>query len=95
MEKTIKAVGFSLTAGNNELIEKKLQRLTYADEHIVNLTMTVKYDKTFKVDTTVNFKWGAQAHVSTDDADFAAAVNMNVDTLDAKVSKEKEKYVGR
>ena len=95
MEKSIKAVGFTLTQGNNELIEKKLKRLSYAEDYIVTLSMTVKYEKAFKVDTTVNFKWGAQAHVSTEDADFAAAVNENVDTLDAKVSKEKEKNIGR
>ena len=43
------------------------------------------------VETTVNFRWGAQAHVSNEDFDFGAALNKNMDMLDQKINKEKEK----
>ncbi|MCQ2582618.1 MAG: HPF/RaiA family ribosome-associated protein [Treponema sp.] len=91
MEKSISAVGFTLTEANNEQIEKKLKRVAYAEDMIKTLTMHVKYTKNFTFETTVNFKWGAQAHVSSEDADFGVALNKTVDLLDSKITKEKEK----
>ena len=53
--------------------------------------MRVKHDKQYSFDTTVNFRWGAQALVSGEDYDFAAALNKLMDVLDNKINKEKEK----
>lgn len=92
MTPSIKAVGFNLTEANSELINTKLERIAYAKDLIVDLMVHIKYDKDFDVESTVNFKWGAQAHVSAKDADFAAALNKMMDTLDNKIKKEKDKY---
>ena len=40
-------------------------------------------------DTTINFRWGANAHVTSDDYDFAAGLNKLMDVLDQKIKKEK------
>ena len=53
--------------------------------------MKVKHDKEFIFDTTVNFRWGTQAHVSSSDFDFGAALNKTMDLLDNKIIKEKDK----
>ena len=45
----------------------------------------------FYFDTTVNYRWGANAHVTGDDFDFAAALNKMMDVLDQKVKKDKDK----
>ena len=73
------------------MIEKKLKRLDYAEDLIIDLILRVKHDKQYSFDTTVNFRWGAQAHVSGEDYDFAAALNKMMDVLDNKINKEKEK----
>jgi len=39
----------------------------------------------------VNFRWGAQAHVSGEGRDFAEALNIMMDVLDNKIKKEKDK----
>ncbi len=91
MNKTINAVGFELEKKQSDMIEKKLKRLDYADDLIIDLIMRVKHDKQYSFDTTVNFRWGAQAHVSGEDYDFAAALNKLMDVLDNKINKEKEK----
>ncbi len=91
MNKTINAVGFELEQKQSDMIEKKLKRLDYADDLIIDLIMRVKHDKQYSFDTTVNFRWGAQAHVSGEDYDFAAALNKLMDVLDNKINKEKEK----
>lgn len=91
MNKTVNAVGFELEQKQSDMIEKKLKRLDYAEDLIIDLILRVKHDKQYSFDTTVNFRWGAQAHVSGEDYDFAAALNKMMDVLDNKINKEKEK----
>lgn len=91
MTKTISAQGFNLSKDQSDLINKKLERIAYADDLIVDLTLRVKEDKKFYFDTTLNFRWGSNAHVTGDDFDFAAALNKMMDVLDQKVKKEKDK----
>ncbi len=91
MTKTVKAVGFELEQKQSEMIEKKLKRVDYADELIIDLMLHVKRDKQYSFDTTVNFRWGAQAHVTGEDFDFAAGLNKMMDVLDNKIKKEKDK----
>lgn len=91
MNVTISAVGFDFEKEQQELIAKKLERIKYAEDLIVDLLVRVKDDKKIIFDITVNFRWGASAHISADDYDFGAALNKAVDVLDVKVNKEKEK----
>ena len=91
MNKSISAQGFTLKKDQSDLINQKLQRIAYAESHIVDLIIHVKEDKKFYFDATVNFHWGANAHVASDDFDFAAGVNKLMDVLDVKVKKEKDK----
>ena len=91
MEKAISAVGFSMDSKQSGIIESKLKRIAYAEDKIVTLTMKVKHDKEFIFDTTVNFRWGTQAHVKSNDFDFGAALNKTMDLLDNKIIKEKDK----
>lgn len=91
MTKTVNAVGFELEEKQSDLIEKKIERIKYADDLIVDLIVKVKHEKAYAFDATANFRWGAQAHVSAEDFDFAAALNKMMDTLDVKVKKEKDR----
>ena len=91
MTKSISAVGFNFEKDQTDLINKKLERVKYADDLIVDLILRVREDKKFYFDCTVNFRWGANAHVASDDFDFAAGVNKLMDVLDQKVKKEKDK----
>lgn len=91
MTPTINAVGFTLDEKESDMIDKKLKRIAYADDLIVDLTMKIKHDKAYSFDTTVHFKWGPQAHVTGEDYDFSAALNKMMDVLDNKIKKEKDK----
>lgn len=91
MKTSISAQGFTLDKDQQELINKKLERISYAENLIVDLIIHVKEDKKFFFDTTVNYRWGANAHVTGDDFDFAAALNKMMDVLDQKVKKDKDK----
>ena len=91
MNTSINAVGFNLSEDQQSLVEKKLERVKYADDLIVDLAFKVKEDKKFIFDTTINFRWGASCHVSSDDYDFAAGLNKLMDVMDQKIKKEKDK----
>lgn len=91
MTKSVSAVGFVFEEKQSEMIDKKLSRISYADDLIVDLILRVKHDKAYSFDCTVNFKWGAQAHVASEDFDFGAALNKLMDVLDQKIKKEKDK----
>lgn len=91
MTKTISAVGFDLDQKQSEMIEKKLQRVSYADEHIIDLILRVKHEKEYSFDIVANFRWGVQANVKAEDFDFGAALNKVMDVLDQKIKKEKDK----
>ncbi len=91
METTINAVGFMLDQDQTDLINKKLERIKYAEDLILTCAVKVKEDKKYYFDTTVHFKWGSQAHVENDDYDFAACLNKMMDMLDNKIKKEKDK----
>lgn len=91
MTTSVKAVGFSLEKKQSELIDSKLKRIAYASDLIVDLVISIKHDKGYVFDATMNFRWGTSAHVSGDDYDFGAALNKMMDVLDNKVKKEKDK----
>ena len=91
MTPAINAVGFTLDKKQSDMVDSKLKRISYADDLIVDLMMKIKHDKEYSFDTTVNFKWGASAHVSGADYDFGAALNKMMDVLDNKIKKEKDK----
>lgn len=91
MNTTINAVGFTLDTDQLDLINKKVERIKYADDLVVSCAIKVKEDKKYYFDATVNFKWGATAHVEADEYDFAACLNKLMDMLDLKIKKEKDK----
>lgn len=90
MTKNVSA-GFELDQKQSEMIEKKLERIKYADDLIIDLTVRVKHEKEYDFEATANFRWGTQAHVGAKDFDFGAALNKMMDTLDVKIKKEKDK----
>ena len=95
MTTSITAVDFTMTPVQQEMVNKKLDRIKYADDLIIDLSLKIKEEKKFFFDCTLNFRWGTSAHVSADDFDFAAGVNKLMDVLDQKVKKEKDKIQGK
>lgn len=91
MKTSTTAVGFTFDKDQTDLINKKLERIKYADDLIVDLLLRVKEDKKYFFECTVNFRWGTVGHVSTDDYEFASGLNKLIDILDTKVKKEKDK----
>jgi putative sigma-54 modulation protein len=92
MNINVQAVKFTLDEDRRAFVDKKLERIKYAEELITDVLFSIKLDRSkFLIECTVNFRWGGNAHVSAEDFDFNAGVNKLLDVLDQKIRKEKEK----
>ena len=58
---------------------------------IVDLIFVITKDKEFKLEATVDFRWGLQAHMEERDFDLNPGIDKLMDRLEQKISKEKEK----
>ena len=74
-----------------EYLGKKLERIHHAESMMVDLIVTLKKEKDYEADATVNFRWGVSIHVKEKDFDLHAAIDKMMDKLEAKITKEKEK----
>ena len=91
MNLDIKAVHFSLHDDAKEYLNKKIERLRSAENLIVDLLITIKKEKDFNAEATVNFRWGVSVHVKEVDFELTKAIDIMIDKLEAKVTKEREK----
>ncbi|HOT63518.1 MAG TPA: HPF/RaiA family ribosome-associated protein, partial [Treponemataceae bacterium] len=72
MNINVQAVKFTLDEDQREFVDKKLERIKYADDLITDVLLNIKLDRKFLCECTVNFRWGDSAHVSAEEFDFAA-----------------------
>jgi len=91
MNLEIKAVHFTLHDDAKEYLNRKIERLRNVENMIVDLLITIKQEKDFEAEATVNFRWGVSIHVAERDFDLTKAIDEMIDKLDAKIIKEKEK----
>lgn len=87
----VRSVHFDLGEKNRAYLDKKLERVAYAKDLIVDLLFCFTKEKQFKCECTVNFRWGATAHVQETNFDLVTGMDMMMDTLEQKISKEKSK----
>jgi putative sigma-54 modulation protein len=92
MKVEIKGIHLEITPGIKAYLDEKMPRLDYAKEHIVDLMLNLTKEKNlFKVDATVNFRWGAVTHIGVENFDLNQGIDELFDKLDAKIEKEKSR----
>ena len=91
MNTEIKAVHFTLHDDAREYLNKKIERIHNAENMIVDLLITIKKEKDFDAEATVNFRWGVSIHVKEEDFEITKAIDKMMDKLETKIIKEKEK----
>jgi len=91
MNTEIKAVHFTMHDDAKEYLNKKIDRIHNAENMIVDLIITIKKEKDFEAEATVNFRWGVSTHVKEADFEITKAIDKMMDKLEAKITKEKEK----
>jgi putative sigma-54 modulation protein len=91
MNVEIKSMHFDLPDDFRELIEKKLQKIEFAQDMIVSLACTVSKGKDYSLESDIHFRWGAVVHIKANDFDLREGIDKLSEKIEAKVTKEKEK----
>lgn len=92
MNVDIRGVHYDISDNTREHVDKKLKRLSYAEEHVVDLLITITHDKNgYVIEATVNFKWGKASHLKVETFDLFEGIDNLFNKLDNKIVKEKEK----
>ena len=95
MKVEIKAIRFELPEDYQELIEKKIQKIDFAEDMIVNLVCTVSKAKDYTLKADIHFRWGKVHHFTVKNFDLRTGIDELSEKIEAKVSKEKGKIKDR
>ena len=92
MHLDIKGVHLDVTDEMKDYVDKKVQKLNFAQDMIMDLLITLTKEKnSYRIEVTINFRWGSSAHIGVDSFDFFEGIDTLMDKLESKVIKEKEK----
>ncbi len=92
MHLDIKGVHYHVSDNTREFIDRKIEKLMFAKDYIMNLHITITKDSNgFTTDVNVSFKWGKTSHLSEKSYELWEALELLFDKLQIKVKKEKEK----
>lgn len=93
MNVDIQAVHFDLKDETREYIEKKLEKLDFAEDMLVELgfILTKEKESHYVVETKYHFRWGVTDVIKVKSFDLYEGLNKLIDKFDNKVKKEKKK----
>jgi putative sigma-54 modulation protein len=92
MHTEIRGVHIDVTDSMKEYIDKKLHKLDFVKEIIIDLLFTIsKEKKGFRLEVTINFRWGVSAHIHADSYDVYEGLDILFAKIEHKVTKEKDK----
>ena len=64
MNINVQAVKFSMDEDQKEFVDKKLERIRFAEDLITDVLLNIKYDKKFSYECTVNFRGGCCSRIN-------------------------------
>jgi putative sigma-54 modulation protein len=96
MNLEVKAVGFTMTDEEKQIVDKKVERFKKNEEHLTDLIFTfTKEGAGIKAEAVINFKGGPRGHLDEFDHDLRTAADKLVDKVQVKITREKEKATDR
>jgi len=92
MKIEIKGIHLEVTERIQQYIDLKMSRLDFAKDLIVDFLLNLTKEKNlFKVDATLNFRWGSTIHMGVENFNLNTGIDDLFDRLEAKIEKEKSK----
>jgi putative sigma-54 modulation protein len=92
MKTEIKGIHLEVSERISNYVDKKLPRLDFAKDLIVDFLMNLTREKNlYKIEATVNFRWGTSTHVGVEGFDLYKGIDDLFDKIEAKIEKEKSK----
>ncbi len=92
MNVEIKGIHVEVNKRIKDYIDTKMPRLDFGRDLLVDFLMNISREKSlFKLDTTLNFRWGAVKHVGVENFDLNKGIDELYDKLEAVIEKEKSR----
>jgi putative sigma-54 modulation protein len=92
MNTEIKGVHVEITDQIRDFVDKKMQRLEFAKEHLIDLLFHFSQEKSlYKLEANINFRWGHSIHVGEEGFDILEGIDKLFDKMELKISKEKKR----
>ncbi len=92
MNVEIKGIHVEVSERIRNYIDEKMPRLDFGKDLLVDFLMNISREKSlFKLDTTLNFRWGAVKHVGVVNFDLNKGIDELYDKLEAVIEKEKSR----
>jgi putative sigma-54 modulation protein len=92
MNVEIKGIHVTVTKSIQDYLDAKMPRLDFVKDNIVDFMLNIGREKSlYKLDVTMNFRWGATKHVGVENFDLIKGVDDLFDTLEAVAEKEKSR----
>ncbi|THB65655.1 MAG: HPF/RaiA family ribosome-associated protein [Spirochaetaceae bacterium] len=87
----IKGVHFTVPDDIKEFIDKKLHKIDFAKDKIVELHLTIAQNPSgYDLEAHVHFQWGKVGHISVQDHNLRSGLDKLIAKLKEKVAKEKD-----
>jgi ribosomal subunit interface protein len=88
----IKGIHVTVTKSIQDYLDSKMPRLDFIKDSIVDFMLNISREKNlYKLDVTMNFRWGATKHVGVENFDLIKGVDDLFDTLEVVTEKEKSR----
>lgn len=88
----IQGVHVDITDKMRDYIDKKLHRIEFVSDHIIDLLLFVSQEKSqYSLEANVNFRWGNSNHMRVKTFDIFEGIDKLFDKVELKVIKEKKK----
>ena len=92
MNTEIKWIHLEVSERISNYVNKKLPRLDFAKDLIVDFLLNLTREKSlYKIEATINFRWGTSTHVGVEGFDLYTGIDELFDKIEAKIEKEKSK----
>jgi len=92
MNTEIKGVHVEITEKIRDYVGKKLQRLEFAKDYLIDLLFHFSQEKSlYKLEANINFRWGHSIHVGEEGFDIFEGIDKLFDKMELKISKEKKR----
>lgn len=96
MNLNVRGVHYQPSEETNEFLNKKLQKLQFAEDYLQDLDITMKREtegQGFHLDAQLHFKWGSVKVVSYDCYELYEGIEMLADKIESVARKEKSKVI--
>jgi len=94
MNLEMRGIHYHISDTSKEFIEKKLKRIDFAKDYIVDLSIIItKGPHEYEAEGKAHFKWGTQVLVKENGYELYEAIELLMDKLEHTIRKEKGKRV--